>query len=1088
MKTVPICVSTSLSCALALLACSEGTPPGQDARRIRDRATRFEPFALQLRDALPLVRGEDVIQPRLSQGTPRIRTAHRLDVELPQLASGVTRISSGPVTLQVRAIGARRAAAEVAGRALVYRHAHARAHSVVVAQRTRLEEFILLEDEGAPRRFEYALEVTRGGGRIRQLAQNVEVLDAQGHAWIRMAPLYLLDADGQRHEVSGALTDGRLVLRVPAEVTRFPALLDPGWTTTGSMAVKRSGHTATRLNSGKVLVASGSTAELFDRPSGTWTQTGGMGASYKGHTATTLHNGQVLIVGGGASAALYDPTTGTWKATGQLQLGRQRHTATLLASGRVLVAGGGDSKWGRYPSPSTEIYDPSSGKWSPTGPLNIKRYGHTATRLATGAVLVLGGTGTWTSSSMTPLASAERYDPPTGVWTTVTPMNTARSGHTATMLSSGKILLAAGISRKGVMPYCTNSAELYDPKAGKWATTGDLLYLHCGQDTGQTRGHTATLLADGKVMVAGGHSTHYSGSGHVKVEQYDPAAGTWSALLSLNQPRRWHSATLLVPGGILVAGGSGLATAEILDQTSGKSCTKAGDCESGFCVDGICCDVTCQETCKKCEVTAGMGKCNYVAAGKADPFAAAPCTGQNACNGSGLCRLATGIFCSTGSQCVSTFCSDSTCCDSTCTGLCRACNLLGNQGKCTYVPSGQTDPTGAPSCSGVYACDGLGGCKKAKGQACVSAAECATNACSEGLCCDQACDATCMACNAIGSAGTCVPVAAGKQDYFAKTPCIGTSACDGAGKCVKGKGQACASSTQCVTGHCADGICCDAACTGTCQACNLLGNNGSCKAIAKGQPDATAITPCTGDKVCDGLGKCLTKQGKSCTSATDCLAGFCRDGVCCDKACDKPCESCSLAGSVGVCSFIPANTYSKDDCQGKDPKCGGLCNGAGKCDYPSLGTRCGTCKACDGTGQCASAPIDDKACGLIDCDKLDTACRDYRDLTADRCASLGQCKLPNAATSCTKYTDLQCDAGASDARQKQDQGTGPDINSAADARAAADLTAADLTTQPGPGEEGCNCKVGGVLSVVDGWPALLLAVGLSARRRRERAL
>ncbi len=125
---------------------------------------------------------------------------------------------------------------------------------------------------------------------------------------------------------------------------------NPSWTPTGSLNLPRSGHTATLLGNGKVLVVGGTSAELYDPIAGTWSITGAPNIS--GDTATLLHNGKVLLVDGNG-AELYDPVTGTWSSTGSLLTGgRYRYTATLLPNGKVLVAAG-------YTVNSAELYDPA---------------------------------------------------------------------------------------------------------------------------------------------------------------------------------------------------------------------------------------------------------------------------------------------------------------------------------------------------------------------------------------------------------------------------------------------------------------------------------------------------------------------------------------------------------------------------------------------------------------------------------------------------------------------------------------------------------------------------------------------------------
>src|SRR5436190_616302 len=177
------------------------------------------------------------------------------------------------------------------------------------------------------------------------------------------------------------------------------------------------------------------------------------------------------------------------------------------------------------------VIDPS---WSTTGGLATARSFHTATLLASGKVLVAGGyNGGY-------LNSAELYDPGTGTWSGTGALGTAREAHTATLLPNGKVLAVGGINSSGFL----GSAELYDPAAGTWSATGSLATAHAFL--------TATLLPNGKVLVVGGFAAggYFSGA-----ELYDPATGTWSGTGPLATARVDHTATLLPNGKVLVAGG-----------------------------------------------------------------------------------------------------------------------------------------------------------------------------------------------------------------------------------------------------------------------------------------------------------------------------------------------------------------------------------------------------------------------------------------------------------------------------------------------------------------------------------------------------
>jgi hypothetical protein len=330
---------------------------------------------------------------------------------------------------------------------------------------------------------------------------------------------------------------------------------------TGNLSVGRSGHTATLLPNGKVLVAGGSSsspsAELYDPAFGTWTSTVGLITVRSLHTATLLPNGKVLVVGGGttngslASAELYDPVLGTWTATGSLETARYSHTATLLPNGKVLVAGGYD---GSSFLAAAELYDPASATWSPTSSLATARRNHTATLLPNGKVLVAAGSGS--NSSNGTLASAELYDPASGTWALTHSLVTARDLHTATLLFNGNVLVVGGHHESATYA----SAELYDPVLGTWTATGSL---------GTARySHTATLLPNGNVLVAGGRASNVTAS----AELYNLASGIWMATGSLPRGGTYnHTATLLRSGNVLVVGDGVHASLYIGPPTSPAS-------------------------------------------------------------------------------------------------------------------------------------------------------------------------------------------------------------------------------------------------------------------------------------------------------------------------------------------------------------------------------------------------------------------------------------------------------------------------------------------------------------------------------------
>ncbi len=338
-----------------------------------------------------------------------------------------------------------------------------------------------------------------------------------------------------------------------APVTIVPS----GFRPTGDMSIGRTAHTATLLQSGKVLVAGGDacmfdqyygdcpqpSAEVYDATAGTFATTGKMSVNRDFHTATLLTNGKVLVTGGhDASAELYDPTSGAFAATGSMSVGRSSHTATLLANGKVLIAGGQNVSGALA---TAELYDPNNGTFIATGNMTSQRTSHTATLLANGKVLIAGG-----SNSAGALATAELYDPAAGAGSftaTTLGMVSPRTFHTATLLSNGNVLVTGGGSLS--LP----NAEVYNVLADSFsATTGPMM--------GARDSHFAVLLANGTVLVAGGS---FGSSGSFTAELYDTGSGTFTQTGGMETGRALAAAVLLPDGRVLVSGGSDLISAEL---------------------------------------------------------------------------------------------------------------------------------------------------------------------------------------------------------------------------------------------------------------------------------------------------------------------------------------------------------------------------------------------------------------------------------------------------------------------------------------------------------------------------------------------
>ena len=317
---------------------------------------------------------------------------------------------------------------------------------------------------------------------------------------------------------------------------------------------------------GRVLLVggdvSGNASQLYDPATGNFRAVGPAAEYHWRGALTGLADGRALLVGGFgqtdqlATAEIFDPVTGRFTSTGSLAAPRFDFSAARLRNGQVLVVGG--SRWVNsdgntvYQS-SAEIYDPAAGKFHPAGDMTVARNKPVVVTLPDGRVLIAGGQSKQAYGS---LSSAEIYDPATGKFTATGSMTVSRAVGVGTLLQDGRVLITGGDDDMMGVQY----ADLYDPSTGTFSKTGP--------EAIDRFGHTATLLTDGRVLVAGG----FAGPDGVAsrdlsifamtesrylsaAELYDPIKGTFTRIGNMTTTRVDFTATLLLDGRVLIAGG-----------------------------------------------------------------------------------------------------------------------------------------------------------------------------------------------------------------------------------------------------------------------------------------------------------------------------------------------------------------------------------------------------------------------------------------------------------------------------------------------------------------------------------------------------
>jgi len=441
------------------------------------------------------------------------------------------------------------------------------------------------------------------------------------------------------------------------------------------------------------------------------------------------------------------------------------------------------------------------------------------------------------------LSAVYLFDPAQSAFSTLASMPAAREGHTATVLANGNILVAGG--KNGTTTLAT--AALFNPSSGPgtWTTTGSM--------TSPRQGHTATLIAstivaNGQVLVAGGSN----GTSTLGSAELFNGVSTWTSTSALVAPCQNHTATALPNGGILVAGGlngtTTLNSAQIYDASLGLACMSNSQCTTGACISGVCCDSPCNNGCGSCTLAGKVGICSPITAGTSCRASAGACDVAETCTGASTSCPADALV-PAGSICRPAV----DLCDSaeTCTGQSPACpsDALQPAGTTCRAATGQCDL--AEVCSGSStACPADS--KAANGTSCNDQNQCTqTDSCQAGSCVG-ANPVVCSAIDQCHTPGSCSP-ATGACTNPAKpdgtgcddqNACTLTDTCAG-GSCVGANTPTCDDGNSCTQDACDPAV----GCTNVAIPCNV--RSGRIEAESYDAQNgvttsATSVTPVVG--------------------------------------------------------------------------------------------------------------------------------------------------------------------------------------------------------------------------------------------------
>lgn len=921
------------------------------------------------------------------------KTIRPATVDLPAAADGFVRVQpeGSAIGVEFATNGARgRAQIEVADGIASYPNGAPEGGDMVFrVTADSVEDFVVLDRKPTTPRVAYTVNVAEVPG-LRLYDNTLEFLDAKGDPQIRVKPPRVVDADGTTHEATLSVngckfdTSGQLPWDRPVtapgasrcEVSvswndatvAYPAIVDPVWATAGSLATARYRAAAVRLSTGFVMTCGGigdlgiaiKSCETFNPAggggAGTWAAATAMGTARNDHTMFVLSpaSTDVLAVGGSGTLTSERLTGGVWAAsTGDFSgatVGCPSCTTYFNPQMPAMTSDGNyvvliDS----YNTPYK--FSTATNAWTvgTTNPSPIQPYRYSAHILQIPGQNTIMRVGGYYSSTY--FSSAERYRPSTDSWSTpgnATAMTVPRADAATALLDGNRLMIYGGYTGAISSP----TAEIYNGTANTWSfTTGPL--PNGGSASQGYRGVTAAFHGAGK-MLSNSDSGMYI---------YDPAAAStpWAALSTNNFNTLGSSANIATAGSKVLmvpiwpsGGPSGPQTAcRLFDfGDKGSACYSTGECQNGLtCVrdivsnpsqyafyPGVCCDTACTNACSACEAarkTSGPD-------GTCGPRVATDYVGETACPASAAttCGIS-GYYCDGAG----------------------ACAKWSNTTQC-----GATSCVDGDTQNNQRLCDGKGVCLAQTTSDCAAGYKCSGNACLT------------YCYNDVDYCASNYYCQDWKATYYTCQP-------------KKSSGTACTYPTECTTGFCVDGVCCDKACNGTCEACTnaLTGQStGSCKPIPAGtdtqnecQDSGTAN--CGQNGLCNGAAACqlyasgTVCQAASCASPTsrnvpdtcngtgtcsdagvqNCAAGY----ACLSGVCQTSCTDDTACASAYHCDTV-AKQCVADKTQGQACPRDSACSGNSNCvDGVCCDSACsGTCRSClkNRTGLAA-----DGVCGNI---------------------------------------------------------------------------------------------------------------------------